>query len=103
MKKKDCFKALPFFLVVSLLPALAVPSFAEDKLTVAVLRGPSEAPFWAGLEAGFFKEYGLELLPVQFGSGAQTIMTMMAGDVQMTTTGGPAAVNAKLTNQSIIK
>ncbi len=76
--------------------------FAQDKLTVAMLQSPTQTPVWVALESGFFKEYGLEVVPVQFNGGTQTIMALMSGDVQMTTTGGPAAVNAKLNGGSSV-
>lgn len=98
----NLFKALQLLLMICLFFAFRLDSSAQDKVIVAVLRGPSEAPFWMGLESGFFKDNGLEVLPVQFGSGTQTIMTLMAGDVQMTTTGGPAAVNARLKGGSVV-
>ncbi len=77
-------------------------SAAQEKLTVAMLQSPTQTPVWVALESGFYKEYGLEVIPVQFNGGTQTIMALMSGDVQMTTTGGPAAVNAKLNGGSSV-
>jgi hypothetical protein len=47
---------------------LAVPrgnAAAQDKMIVATLRSVSQACFWVALESGFYKEYGLEVLPVR--------------------------------------
>ncbi len=72
-----------------------IPSSAQEKLTVPMLQSPTQTPVWVALESAFFKDYGLEVVPVQFSGGTQTIMALMSGDVQMTTPGGPAATNAK--------
>ena len=90
------------FIVVGFLLGAAIPSSAQEKLTVAMLQSPTQTPIWVALESGFFKDYGLEVVPVQFNGGTQTIMALMSGDVQMTTTGGPAAVNAKLNGGSSV-
>jgi ABC-type nitrate/sulfonate/bicarbonate transport system substrate-binding protein len=90
------------FIVVGFLLGAAIPSSAQEKLTVAMPQSPTQTPIWVALESGFFKDYGLEVVPVQFNDGTQTIMALMSGDVQMTTTGGPAAVNAKLNGGSSV-
>lgn len=69
---------------------------AQDKITVAMLPSPTNAPFRVALDSGAFKEFGLEIVPVQFNGGTQTIMALMSGDVHVTTTGGPAAINVRL-------
>jgi ABC-type nitrate/sulfonate/bicarbonate transport system substrate-binding protein len=53
--------------------------FAQDKLTVAMLQSPTQTPVWVALESGFFKEYGLDVVPVQFNGGTQTIMALCRG------------------------
>ena len=82
---------------------LALASFARagEKVTVAMLPSPTNAPFRVALDGGSFKDHGLEVIPVQFNGGTQTIMALMSGDVQLTTTGGPAAVNARLKGGSV--
>ena len=67
-----------------------------------MLQSPTQTPVWVALESGFFKDYGIEVVPVQFNGGTQTIMALMSGEVQMTTTGGPAAVNARLSGGSSV-
>src|SRR5688572_20232419 len=59
-------KAARFILIASLflLGGMDVPSAAQDKLTVAMLQSPTQTPVWVALESGFFKEYGLEVVPV---------------------------------------
>src|SRR6187455_127392 len=81
----QCFRLV---YVVSFLAISAGTAAAQDKLIVATLRSVSQACFWVALESGFYKEYGLEVLPVNFSGGTQTITSLMSGDVQVTTTGG---------------
>ena len=90
------------FIVLVFLLGAVIPLSAQEKLTVAMLQSPTQTPVWVALDSGFFKDYGLEVVPVQFSGGTQTIMALMSGDVQMTTTGGPAAVNAKLNGGSSV-
>jgi ABC-type nitrate/sulfonate/bicarbonate transport system substrate-binding protein len=92
------FVLATFFIIAG----IKTESGAQDKLTVAMLQSPTQTPVWVALESGFFKEHGLEIIPVQFSGGTQTIMALMSGEVQMTTTGGPAAVNAKLSGGSSV-
>lgn len=102
MRKENWFKGSRFLFITWLFSVFSVHSFAQDRAIVAALGGPSEAPFWVAVESGFYKDYALDVVPVQFGSGTQTIMTLMAGDVQLTTTGGPAAVNARLKGGNVV-
>jgi NitT/TauT family transport system substrate-binding protein len=96
------FKFLRLLPVVSILLLVSVQAFSADKLTVATLPSPTNVSFMVALESGFFKDYGLEVLPVQFSGGIQTTMALISGDVQITTTGGPAAINAKLKGGSVV-
>jgi ABC-type nitrate/sulfonate/bicarbonate transport system substrate-binding protein len=90
----QCFRVV---CVVSFLAISAGTAAAQDKLIVATLRSVSQACFWVALDRVlFYKEYGLEVLPVNFSGGTQTITSLMSGDVQVTTTGGSTAINAKL-------
>lgn len=69
---------------------------AQDKVIVATLRSVSQWSLWTALESGFYKELGIEVLPVSFTGGTQTITSLVSGDVQITTTGGSTAINAAL-------
>jgi NitT/TauT family transport system substrate-binding protein len=74
----------------------------ENKLTVAMLRSATQTPYYVAAEAGLFKTYGLEVLPVQFSGGTQSLMALISGDVQLNTSGGPAAINAMLKGGDVI-
>ena len=100
--RKMRFSWIITFIVLVFLLGAVIPSSAQEKLTVAMLQSPTQTPVWVALDSGFFKDYGLEVVPVEFSGGTQTIMALMSGDVQMTTTGGPAAVNAKLNGGSSV-
>jgi ABC-type nitrate/sulfonate/bicarbonate transport system substrate-binding protein len=75
---------------------------ADTKLTIAMLRSATQTPYYVAAEAGFYKNYGLNVLPVQFSGGTQGIMALVAGDVQINTSGGPAAINARLKGGNVI-
>ena len=62
---------------------------SHNRLTVAMLRSATQTPYYVAAEAGLFKTYGLEVLPVQFSGGTQSLMALISGDVQLNTSGGP--------------
>ena len=75
---------MPWFKLFLVVAFLAVPvgnAASQDKVIVATLRSVSQACFWVALESGFYKEYGLEVLPVNFSGGTQTITSLLSGDV----------------------
>jgi len=74
----------------------------ENKLTVAMLRSATQTPYYVAAEAGLFKTYGLEVLPVQFSGGTQSLMALISGDVQLNTSGGPAAINAMMKGGNVV-
>ena len=74
----------------------------DNKLTVAMLRSATQMPYYVAAEAGLFKTYGLEVLPVQFSGGTQSLMALVSGDVQLNTSGGPAAINAILKGGGVV-
>ncbi|MBM4260812.1 MAG: ABC transporter substrate-binding protein [Deltaproteobacteria bacterium] len=84
--------SLIFFLCLGVANCVA----AQDKVIVATLRSVSQWSLWTALESGFYKELGIEVLPVTFTGGTQTITSLVSGDVQITTTGGSTAINAAL-------
>jgi NitT/TauT family transport system substrate-binding protein len=90
------------FLVFSVLPMVVGTAFAQEKVIVATLRSVSQACFWVALESGFYKEYGIEVVPVTFNGGSQTITSLVSGDVQVTTTGGSTGINARLKGADVV-
>jgi ABC-type nitrate/sulfonate/bicarbonate transport system substrate-binding protein len=49
----------------------------DNKLTVAMLRSATQTPYYVAVEAGLFRTYGLEVLPVQFSGGTQSLMALI--------------------------
>ena len=80
--RKMRFSWIITFIVLVFLLGAVIPSSAQEKLTVAMLQSPTQTPVWVVLDSGFFKDHGLEVVPVQFNGGTQTIMALMSGDVQ---------------------
>jgi NitT/TauT family transport system substrate-binding protein len=89
-------KAFKLFVAIALLHFSFGFAAAQERVIVATLRSVSQWSFWMALESGFYKEYGLEVVPVTFSGGTQTIMSLVSGDVQITTTGGSTGINAAL-------
>jgi NitT/TauT family transport system substrate-binding protein len=76
-------------------------SAADHKLVLAMLNSATQTPYYVAVESGLYKQYGLDIVPVQFSGGAQAMMALLAGDVQINTSGGPAAINARLKGGNI--
>jgi len=93
---------LRFVSATIVLLATPLSALGADQITVAMLPSPTNAPFRVALDAGAFRDQSLEIVPVQFGSGTQSMMGLMSGDVQVTTTGGPAAINARLKGGNVL-
>ena len=89
-------KLFRILVLFSLFPCPFGSGEAQDKVVVATLRSVSQWSFWMALESGFYKEYGLDVVPVTFTGGTQTITSLVSGDVQITTTGGSTAINAAI-------
>jgi NitT/TauT family transport system substrate-binding protein len=95
-------KLLRAFFGVAILLMQLGSAFAQEKVIVATLRSVSQACFWVALESGFYKEYGIEVVPVTFNGGSQTITSLISGDVQVTTTGGSTGINAKMKGADVV-
>jgi NitT/TauT family transport system substrate-binding protein len=94
-----CIEFLAVFAWIVLAEAYGA---GENKLTVAMLRSATQTPYYVAAEPGLFKNYGLEVLPVQFSGGTQSLMALISGDVQLNTSGGPAAINAMMKGGDVI-
>ena len=74
----------------------------ERRLTVAMLRSATQTPYYVAVEAGLFKHFGVDIVPVQFSGGTQSLMALISGDVQLNTSGGPAAINAMMKGGNVV-
>jgi len=58
------FKSFQLLLGAFLFLTAGVHAASEERMTLATIRSVTQAPFWVALESGFYKDYGLEVLPV---------------------------------------
>jgi len=78
--------------LVLVLPLLAGPAAAQDRVKVGVLKLTSSAPVFIGVEKGFFKEFGIEPELVFFQAAAPIATALAAGQVDVGATGLTAAL-----------
>src|SRR3954468_24943380 len=66
-------------------------------LRAGTIFSATQAPLWAAVEGRSFDKYGIKNLEViQFSGGQPVTRALMGGDIQISTTGGAAVVNARL-------
>jgi len=83
------FFAVSFFLPTSLL--------AQELLRAGTIFSATQAPLWAAKEGHYFEKYGIKNLEIiQFSGGLPVTRALISGDIQLSTTGGAAVVNARL-------
>src|SRR5580765_7454020 len=84
-------------LVVGLLLFFPGWLLAQEPLRAGTIFSATQAPLWAAKEGRFFEKYGIKNLEViQFSGGQPVTRALIAGDIQISTTGGAAVVNARL-------
>lgn len=91
-------RVLPAFGVAFFLCSLAPPALAaEAPLRAGTIFSATQAPLWAAKEGRYFEKYGIKNLEViQFSGGQPVTRALIGGDLQISTTGGAAVVNARL-------
>src|SRR3954468_16993640 len=66
-------------------------------LRAGTIFSATQAPLWAAVEGRSFDKYGIKNLEViQFSGGQPVTRALVGGDIQVSTTGGAAVVNARL-------
>jgi NitT/TauT family transport system substrate-binding protein len=71
--------------------------YAQAPLRAGTIFSATQAPLWAAKEGGYFEKYGIKHLEViQFSGGQPVTRALLGGDIQISTTGGAAVVNARL-------
>src|SRR5262245_23873668 len=81
--------------VILLLFPVSLP--AQELLRAGTIFSATQAPLWAAKEGRFFEKYGIKNLEViQFSGGQPVTRALVGGDIQISTTGGAAVVNARL-------
>jgi ABC-type nitrate/sulfonate/bicarbonate transport system substrate-binding protein len=82
-----------------LLVLLLCPTWllAQEPLRAGTIFSATQAPLWAAKEGRYFEKYGIKNLEViQFSGGQPVTRALIGGDIQISTTGGAAVVNARL-------
>jgi ABC-type nitrate/sulfonate/bicarbonate transport system substrate-binding protein len=70
---------------------------AQETLRAGTIFSATQAPLWAAKEGRYFEKYGIKNLEViQFSGGQPVTRALIGGDIQISTTGGAAVVNARL-------
>ena len=70
---------------------------AQELLRAGTIFSATQAPLWAAKEGHYFEKYGIKNLEViQFSGGQPVTRALIGGDIQISTTGGAAVVNARL-------
>jgi NitT/TauT family transport system substrate-binding protein len=85
-------------------PILAAAAVVAPAVTIRVgYPQPSGAqlPLWVMSEAKLDKKYGVDLLNIYISGGARLTQTLVAGDIDMATTGG-AVINAVLSGADLV-
>jgi NitT/TauT family transport system substrate-binding protein len=77
-------------LIVALMGS-ALPTSAQDRPRVGILKLTSSAPIFVGVEKGFFKEFGVEPELVYFQAAAPIATALAAGQLDVAATGLTAA------------
>jgi len=70
---------------------------AQEPLRAGTIFSATQAPLWSAKEGRYFEKYGIKNLEViQFSGGQPVTRALIGGDIQISTTGGAAVVNARL-------
>jgi ABC-type nitrate/sulfonate/bicarbonate transport system substrate-binding protein len=88
-----------FFATIVLFVLNFLPSClsAQEPLRAGTIFSATQAPLWAAREGRYFEKYGIKNLEViQFSGGQPVTRALIGGDIQISTTGGAAVVNARL-------
>ena len=70
---------------------------AQELLRAGTIFSATQAPLWSAKEGQYFEKYGIKNLEIiQFSGGQPVTRALIGGDIQISTTGGAAVVNARL-------
>jgi NitT/TauT family transport system substrate-binding protein len=85
------------FVLLFLFGFLSPQVYAQAPLRAGTIFSATQAPLWAAKEGGYFEKHGIKHLEViQFSGGQPVTRALLGGDIQISTTGGAAVVNARL-------
>jgi NitT/TauT family transport system substrate-binding protein len=70
---------------------------AQELLRAGTIFSATQAPLWAAKEGHYFEKHGIKNLEIiQFSGGQPVTRALIGGDIQISTTGGAAVINARL-------
>src|SRR2546428_1514556 len=93
LNRSECAKRLLLALLF-LYPCRLV---AQEPLRAGTIFSATQAPLWAAKEGHYFEKYGIKNLEViQFSGGQPVTRALIGGEIQISTTGGAAVINARL-------
>src|SRR5213593_3741205 len=70
---------------------------AQEPLRAGTIFSATQAPLWAAKEGRYLEKYGIKNLEViQFSGGQPVTRALIGGEIQISTTGGAAVINARL-------
>ncbi len=73
------------------------PLHAQELVRAGTIFSATQAPLWAAREGRYFEKYGIKNLEViQFSGGQPVTRALLGNDIQISTTGGAAVINARL-------
>jgi ABC-type nitrate/sulfonate/bicarbonate transport system substrate-binding protein len=85
------------FVIAGTVPLAPQCVRAQQPLRAGTIFSATQAPLWAAREGRYFEQYGIRNLEViQFSGGQPVTRALIGGDIQISTTGGAAVVNARL-------
>ena len=95
---KAAFQQLTIAAIAILLGILPADAFAQGKgfkdLTISYPLGGSSSYFWVAHRSGSFESQGLKLKPIFIPGGVTALQALLAREVSIQLTAGPAAIRA---------
>lgn len=89
--------SLPNLACVAATFLLPTTLLAQELLRAGTIFSATQAPLWAAKEGRYFEKHGIKNLEIiQFSGGQPVTRALIGGDIQISTTGGAAVVNARL-------
>ena len=77
------------------LVAVAMPSSAQERIKIAYSADNSTNVIWySALDTGIYKKYGLDVELIFIPSSTTTVLSVVAGDIQVANTSGGVVASA---------
>ena len=93
------------FIILMLLATTIANAFAQTYPPIyvgLVSVTPTNAPVLAGVDGGFFKQYGLDVKPLVMSGSSTAIAAMLSGEMSFITIAGSGIINAHLAGSDAV-